>query len=233
MGKGKKKRQGPPRQKRPFQHENPFKRLKGVRVQDPPAPETKLIETTLESSPSEGLELWQQFYQDVEPFAQGETVPPPPPKRVPPVERSSEEDALTQLSDLVSGEGEFRIDFLAEYVTGLAPGIDPRLLKRLKAGQFSCQAHLDLHGYTWSVAREVILEFITTARYDGKRCVLIVHGRGLHSKDAIATLKNNLISLLTRGPLRRKVLAFSSARPVDGGPGAMYILLRKGRALHG
>jgi DNA-nicking Smr family endonuclease len=56
--------------------------------------------------------------------------------------------------------------------------------------------------------------------------VLIVHGRGLGSKDNIPVLKEKLQAWLTRGAIGRHVLAFTSARPWDGGTGAVYVLLR-------
>jgi DNA-nicking Smr family endonuclease len=56
--------------------------------------------------------------------------------------------------------------------------------------------------------------------------VLIVHGRGLGSKDNVPVLKEKLTAWLTRGAIGRHVLAFTSARPWDGGTGAVYVLLR-------
>ena len=61
----------------------------------------------------------------------------------------------------------------------------------------------------------------------GHRCVLLVHGRGLHSKDNIPILKQAVRSWLERGQIARAVLAFASARPCDGGVGAVYVLLRR------
>jgi DNA-nicking Smr family endonuclease len=57
--------------------------------------------------------------------------------------------------------------------------------------------------------------------------VLVVHGRGLHSKDQIPILKESVQAWLSQGRLAKGVLAFSSARPADGGVGAVYVLLRR------
>ena len=65
------------------------------------------------------------------------------------------------------------------------------------------------------------------AHQSGQRCVLIVHGRGLNSKDQVPVLKHRLTTWLTRGSWARLVLAFTSARPCDGGAGALYVLLRR------
>jgi len=68
---------------------------------------------------------------------------------------------------------------------------------------------------------------VAEARQDGKRCVLVVHGRGLHSKDQRPVLKEAVVNWLGRTGLRKQVLAFCTARPYDGGAGALYVLLRR------
>ena len=106
----------------------------------------------------------------------------------------------------------------------LHPGQPPRLLKRLRRGQFSVQAELDLHEMTVPVARDAIKRFIDDCRKHGELCVRIVHGKGLRSKAGGPVLKR-----LTDGLLRRRsdVLAFASARPAEGGTGAVIELLRR------
>lgn len=68
---------------------------------------------------------------------------------------------------------------------------------------------------------------MTESRVGRRRCVLLIHGRGLNSPDRVPVLKNALVGWLTRGRLAKRVLAFATARPVDGGAGALYVLLRK------
>ncbi len=89
------------------------------------------------------------------------------------------------------------------------------------------QGVIDLHGLTRQEARELLPRFISRSRAQRRRCVLIVHGRGLNSKDQIPVLKESLKVWLSRGTLSRSVLAFCTARPNDGGAGAVYALLRK------
>ncbi len=174
--------------------------------------------------------LLARYLVGVKPVDAPARVAPAPPKPVAPRPPADDpESALAVLSDLVEGRGEFDIEFLDEFVTGLAPGVDRRLLDQLKKGQFAVQDHLDLHGFTWAEAREELLGFFGRAAQQQKRCVLIIHGRGLHSKTAVPALREGLLALLTRGPLRKRILAFSTARPVDGGPGSMYVLLRRPR----
>jgi DNA-nicking Smr family endonuclease len=139
-------------------------------------------------------------------------------------------EALAALCDLVAGIAPFDISDSDEYVEGAVVGTDRRLMSRLRKGEFSYQAHLDLHGLTSLEARTEVHAFLTRAYQEGKRCVLIIHGRGRNSRDQIPVLKQQLTGWLARGQWSRLVLAFTSARPCDGGVGAVYVLLR--RRLH-
>jgi DNA-nicking Smr family endonuclease len=147
---------------------------------------------------------------------------PAPRRRV-----DDEAEAYAELADLVDGAGTFDISATDEYIEGLGTGIDKRLLRKLRAGDYAVQAHLDLHGFTSEEARVEVAGFLTRARSDGRRCVLIVHGRGHNSKEGIPVLKERLKVWLTRGKIGRGVLAFCTARPADGGAGAVYVLLRR------
>ncbi len=140
-------------------------------------------------------------------------------------------EALAELCDLVAGSAPFDISDSDEYIEGAMVGLDPRLLRRLRRGEFAYQAHLDLHGMTSDEARPAVEGFLTQAHQAGKRCVLIVHGRGRNSKDQIPVLKSRLTSWLVRGQWARLVLAFTSARACDGGTGALYVLLRRQRTI--
>ena len=147
-----------------------------------------------------------------------------------PARRSKAEDeaeAYAELADLVDGNASFDIASTDEYIEGVADGIDRRLVKKLRRGEYAIQAHLDLHGLTQAEARVEVEQFLDDSRSRGRRCVLIVHGRGLHSKDQIPVLKEAVRTWLERGPVARAVLAFATARPHDGGAGAVYVLLRR------
>lgn len=136
-------------------------------------------------------------------------------------------EALARLAELVSGQGPFDISNSDEFIEGGAPDVDKRLLAALRHGDFAVQGHLDLHGMTKVEARDAVEQFLHASRREGKRCVLLVHGRGLNSKDQIPVLKENLKVWLNRGRIGREVLAFATARPHDGGAGAVYVLLRR------
>jgi DNA-nicking Smr family endonuclease len=142
---------------------------------------------------------------------------------------SEEAEALMALSELVAGGTHFDVTDTREYVEGTVSGLDPRLMKRLRRGEFAWQAFLDLHGMTTAEARPVVSDFVVESLRAGQRCVLIVHGRGHNSKDRTPVLKERLIGWLSRGALSNAVLAFTTARPHDGGAGALYVLLRRDR----
>ena len=76
-------------------------------------------------------------------------------------------------------------------------------------------------------AKRTVELFLRGSRHAGKRCVLVVHGRGLHSMDQLPVLKDALKTWLSTARFARHVLAFATARPVDGGAGAIYVLLRR------
>lgn len=133
--------------------------------------------------------------------------------------------ALWQLENLVKhGEG-FVLADTAEYIEGIGYRVNPEITRRLHRGDFSIQAHIDLHGLSVEHAHAAFDIFLKDSVMTGKRAVLIVHGRGLSSPDK-PVLKTRLIGWLTTGPWRKWVMAFSSARACDGGTGATYVLLR-------
>lgn len=135
-------------------------------------------------------------------------------------------EALAHLTDLVSGNAEMDMTFTDEYIEGSVAGFSQKLMQRLKKGLFPIQDYVDLHGLTRQEAEEKVSHFLTQSYRLGLRCVLIVHGRGLNSENHIPVLKKRLPAWLNRGAINKIVLAFSTARPYDGGAGAVYVLLR-------
>ncbi len=128
----------------------------------------------------------------------------------------------------VDGTVEFAIEYSGERVSGLAFGIDRAHLRRLERGEIDFDRRLDLHGSNSTEARHLLTNELKNASASGKRCVLIIHGRGLHSEDG-PVLKTAVIEWLTAPPLAARIMAFSSAPPAEGGPGATAVLLRRKR----
>jgi len=140
-----------------------------------------------------------------------------------------EQEVMEHLRDLVNGTIDMDFTFSDEYMEGSLSGVSKNIMRRLKRGQIPVQDHMDLHGLTQKDAETRVREFLIRSQGRGLQCVLIVHGRGLNSPDNIPVLKERLPVWLNRGPARRIVSAFASARPYDGGTGAIYVLLRKRR----
>jgi DNA-nicking Smr family endonuclease len=142
---------------------------------------------------------------------------------------SEDAEVLAQLSDLVSGVGTFELTETEEYTEGTRLGLDPRLVTRLRRGEFAVQSHIDLHGMIQANAKAALDEFIVNSVRKGLRTVLVVHGRGLRSPGGMPVLKHAAAQWLSHGHMGGYVLAFATARPADGGAGAMYVLLRRDR----
>ncbi len=131
------------------------------------------------------------------------------------------------LEKFLKGDIEFELEFTDEYIQGNVKGLDPRIFRKLKAGSFSPESHLDLHGLNSDDAYVSLISFVKKNYLQGKRCLLVIPGRGKNSPLGRSILKENLQFWITRDPLKRVVLAFCSAIPKHGGAGAVYILLRK------
>lgn len=135
-------------------------------------------------------------------------------------------ETLRKLRTLVEDGKGFQVSCTPEYIEGCGYGVHPRVAGRLHRGDYSVEDHIDLHGMGVADAQDAFFTFISRAVRSGKRNVLVVHGRGLSSPFQ-PVLKNQVQKWLTRGPLRKWVLAYASARSCDGGAGATYVLLRQ------
>jgi DNA-nicking Smr family endonuclease len=102
-------------------------------------------------------------------------------------------------------------------------GVRTQVMRRLRRGLYPVEDELDLHGLTQTAAREQLAEFLERGRDTGARCVRIIHGKGYRSGARGPVLKTAVNLWLRR---HSDVLAFVSARAIDGGTGAVYVLLR-------
>jgi DNA-nicking Smr family endonuclease len=110
-----------------------------------------------------------------------------------------------------------------EELVYLREGVPAQVLRRLRRGHWVVQDDLDLHGLTSIEARAATATFLMECVQRGVRCVRIVHGKGLRSPNREPVLKRKLSRWLN---VRDEVLAYCEARPVDGGSGAVVVLLR-------
>jgi DNA-nicking Smr family endonuclease len=138
-----------------------------------------------------------------------------------------EKEAMDHLRGLIHGSVDMDITFSDEYIEGCVKGFNRKIMKKLKRGELPVQDYVDLHGLTKQGAEDEVKNFLLRSYKTGLRCVLIVHGRGLNSPDSFPVIKEGLSTWLSRGPVRKIVLGFATARPYDGGTGAIYVLLRK------
>jgi DNA-nicking Smr family endonuclease len=188
----------------------------------PPAPAPPAAREASEA------ELWESAVAGVRRIEPGPgTVAPPPPRGAPESFWHPDLEAVDALRALVSGEAPFDLADSDEFIEGKVSGLDHQLVRKLRRGDFAVQGHVDLHGMTRDEAKQAVERFLRSSRSAGKRCVLVVHGRGLHSKDQLPVLKDALRTWLSTARFARHVLAFATARPADGGAGAIYVLLRR------
>ncbi|MCU0804291.1 MAG: Smr/MutS family protein [Burkholderiales bacterium] len=171
----------------------------------------------------EDVELFREAVRDAVPLAASavRVTHHHPMPAVPVQSLLDEHDALAEsLSRPLDAE-----DALAtgEEENFVRPGVPGHVLRRLRRGQWVVQGVLDLHGMTRVEAREALARFLKECVRRGARCVRIVHGKGLGSKNREPVLKGKVRAWLA---LREEVLAFCQAPPTQGGGGAVLVLLR-------
>lgn len=141
-----------------------------------------------------------------------------------PIPRFSRADERQVLADMVSDYFEPADLETGEELFYRGEGVQQAVLRKLRRGQFQVGAVLDLHGMTVVRAREALVDFLHEVRRDSLSCVRIIHGKGNGSRHRGPVLKQKINHWLRQ---RDEVLAFCSARPMDGGTGAIYVLLRR------
>jgi DNA-nicking Smr family endonuclease len=123
-------------------------------------------------------------------------------------------DEAASTADIVTGE---------EALSFQRAGVRTQVMRRLRRGLYPIDAELDLHGLSQSAARDEFAVFMAGSRDRGYRCVRIIHGKGYRSGARGPVLKTAVNHWLR---LHLNVVAFVSARAIDGGTGALYVLLR-------
>ena len=110
-----------------------------------------------------------------------------------------------------------------EELSYLRNGVGSQVLKKLRRGHWVIQDELDLHGLTVDEAHGMLASFLNRSLRRGLRCVRVVHGKGLRSRNREPVLKRKVAGWLMR---REEVLAYCQARAADGGGGAVVVLLQ-------
>ncbi|CAG0995918.1 putative DNA endonuclease SmrA [Methylophilaceae bacterium] len=146
---------------------------------------------------------------------------PPAPKPIPKQFIRDERQALADsLSDDYIPAHELES---GEELLYLRDGHAPDILGKLRRGHWVVQAVIDLHGLVADEARLYVAEFLADCKKRGIRCVRIIHGKGLGSRNREPVLKNKLRNWLMQ---KDEVIAYAQARREDGGSGAVIVLLK-------
>jgi DNA-nicking Smr family endonuclease len=112
----------------------------------------------------------------------------------------------------------------SEFLDFALPDLPWRTRQQLRRGRIPWEVGIDLHGYTLDEARSELEVFLREVEAEGRRCVLVVHGKAWGSVDNYPVIKSHVNTWLREWPA---VLAFCSATEIDGGTGALYVLLRR------
>lgn len=173
-------------------------------------------------------DLWRAAMRDVRPLARRKPVPP----TSTPVQSAPKKAHLAPAGAARAGPpapARPAADVSAPDIShGRAAGFDRRSAERLRRGRLPIEGRLDLHGSTQAMAAERLVEFIAGAATAGKRCVLVITGKGL-GQGGGGVLRDQVPRWLNQPPNRGRILAFDYAQPRDGGSGALYVLLKRRR----
>jgi DNA-nicking Smr family endonuclease len=186
------------------------------------AVEETVREIEVKPKPDEDeIALFREATRDVTPLSQTPRFvgdPPKPRARA----RFARAEHRMVLEETLHGSADEPELMAADPSSFARPGVPETTLRKLRRGQYRVQAELDLHGLTQAEAKVLLREFLSAALQRDARCLRIVHGKGLRSGTRGPVLRQLVNSTLRR---TAQVLAFTSARQVDGGTGALYVLL--------
>ncbi|MGH6931600.1 MAG: Smr/MutS family protein [Dongiaceae bacterium] len=170
-------------------------------------------------SPSD-LDLWRKVAASAKPLPGRARSKPAPAAPPPTPAASSSSPALPPLLSPPPRRPP------PELTPGRIAGVDKRLAERLRRGQLPIEATLDLHGLTQGEAHDRLAGFIAVAAAAGRRCVLVITGKGMWRTDG-GVLREMVPRWLNEAPTRGRVLALAPAQPRHGGAGALYLLLKR------
>ena len=147
-----------------------------------------------------------------------------PGKRKPdPIPRQSLQDERLVLQECLTSDPDILLNSSGDELFFYRPGLQKSTIIKLKKGKYKIEAELDLHGLRSNEAKSRVNDFISNCLSNSKYCIKIIHGKGHGSYNKMPVLKNKVAKWLS---LDNRVLGYCSARPNDGGTGAVYVLLR-------
>ncbi len=175
---------------------------------------------------AEDADLWEQITRDIKPLARDGGAPAPevdPPPRL----KTDNTKPRQTPSPAPMGTPAKAPPPLPEMTHGSAAGLDGRTASRLRRGKLPIEGRIDLHGMTRAEAHGALEGFLEGAQAGGRRCVLVITGKGLRRDGRIGVLRTMVPRWLNDAPNRGRIIAFTHAQPRDGGEGALYVLLKK------
>lgn len=182
----------------------------------------------------EDADLWRHVTGDVKPLARREKPPASSGApsdassgSAPPVPRSKSRKpaAATDLRKPAPPPAP-PVPRAPDLTHGVSPGLDRRTADKLSRGRMQIEARLDLHGMTQAQAHRRLISFIEGHQDTGRRCVLVVTGKGTWREEG-GVLREAVPRWLNEPDLRPRILSFCHAQRKDGGDGALYILLKR------
>ena len=168
-------------------------------------------------------ELFRRAMSGTKPL-RAETRVPAADKKPKPNARFTEADRKDVLRESVQSDIDAMEYGNADSLRFQRASVSRTTMRMLARGGYSIQAEIDLHGMTVAEAKPRLAAFVERCARNNKHCIRVVHGKGLGSGDRGPVLKMSVNRWLRRWDA---VLAFVSARQVDGGTGAIYVLLRQ------
>ncbi len=165
--------------------------------------------------------LFRAAVADAKPLPESDTPEGKP--RPKPRPRFTDADERAVLDELAIATADVDLE-TGEELAWRANGVQEGVVRKLRRGHWRIESELDLHGYNSHDARVAVAGFIAGARRRHFGCVRIIHGKGRGSRTGRSVIKQRIGGWLR---LRDDVLAFTSARPADGGTGAVVVLLRR------
>ncbi|MFO0244716.1 MAG: Smr/MutS family protein [Betaproteobacteria bacterium] len=196
------------------------RRAKGGRAADRPPPLVPVVRPAVDTSDAD---LFRAAVVDARPLPDAGRIPPAPPRVRPlPLQRWADDRAVLtdSLSDHVTWEFDRQT---GEQLAFKRDGVSPQVFRKLRRGHWILQGEIDLHGMTRDEARPHLAAFLSECIRRGARCIRVIHGKGLRSRNREPVLKAKVAHWLAQ---RDEVLAFCEATPRDGGGGAMFVLLK-------
>ncbi|MCL6268666.1 Smr/MutS family endonuclease [Sansalvadorimonas sp. 2012CJ34-2] len=175
--------------------------------------------------------LFSQEMSGVKPLKQNKSAAPTTgQKKIPEFTlRLRRRQAVEEQADIEDGLSDTHIVAIGpeEYIEHTGKGLQHKRMNKLRHGQIEVRYNLDLHGLTFEEARDMLLRFIAFSRNNHYSCVRVIHGKSHKAwhgqQDTMKSYVNAWLKQISG------VLGFASCLPVDGGTGAVYILLSNSR----